>query len=156
MGFRKNIIISFVFHVIIITALFSLNYRKRVFPLPKGYVEVSLLEELSENKFYAITRNYYNRLHHPEHSEVSRKQYSLLTVRSVTGEETLRLHLGMAGYNGIASGEEIKMKEKSKSEIVLFREEVPKMLRKASPFPELSGDIVIPVIFRLKESISDR
>jgi TonB family protein len=270
MGIRHNVIISLFFHAIMITALFSVNYRERVFPLPTGYVEVSLLEELSENRFSVITQNYSNRLHHPEHSEVSKKQYPLLSVRSVPGEETLRLHIGMAGYNGLASGEEMKIKEKSKSEIVLFREEivnknygeffneterstekdtddygvastgasegikigqsvesfavrgqnkdsdnsstieairsaieraknypilarkrgiegtvivsfridargspqdvkivrssgyqildeeVPKMLRKASPFPELSGDIVIPVIFRLKESISDR
>ncbi|HKZ57534.1 MAG TPA: hypothetical protein VJ024_07515, partial [Thermodesulfovibrionales bacterium] len=105
-------------------ALFSVNYRERVFPLPKGYVEVSLLEEFSENRFSVITQNYLNRLHHPKHSEVSKKQYSLLSIRSVPGEETLRLHLGMAGDNRIASGEEIKIKEKSKSEIVLFREEI--------------------------------
>ncbi|MGQ9571195.1 MAG: energy transducer TonB [Thermodesulfovibrionales bacterium] len=38
----------------------------------------------------------------------------------------------------------------------ILDEEVTKMLRKASPFPEINGEIVIPVTFRLKESISDR
>ncbi|MEW6001282.1 MAG: energy transducer TonB [Nitrospirota bacterium] len=38
----------------------------------------------------------------------------------------------------------------------ILDEEVPKMLRKASPFPELKGEIVIPVTFRLTESFSDR
>jgi TonB family protein len=37
----------------------------------------------------------------------------------------------------------------------ILDDEVPKMLRKASPFPELNGEIVIPITFRLKESISD-
>ena len=38
----------------------------------------------------------------------------------------------------------------------MLDKEVPKMLRKASLLPEFSGDIVIPVIFRLRKSISDR
>jgi TonB family protein len=38
----------------------------------------------------------------------------------------------------------------------ILDEEVPKMLRKASPFPELNGEIVIPITFKLSGSISNR
>jgi protein TonB len=37
----------------------------------------------------------------------------------------------------------------------ILDDEVQKMLRKASPFPELNGEIVIPITFRLKKSISE-
>ncbi len=37
----------------------------------------------------------------------------------------------------------------------ILDEEVPKMLRKASPFPELNGKIVIPITFKLMESASE-
>jgi TonB family protein len=36
----------------------------------------------------------------------------------------------------------------------ILDEEVPKILRKASPFPELDGEIVIPITFKLTESES--
>ena len=38
----------------------------------------------------------------------------------------------------------------------ILDEEVKKMLRKASPFPELRGEIIIPIIFKLTDSISNR
>jgi len=37
----------------------------------------------------------------------------------------------------------------------ILDEEVPKMLRKASPFPEVKGEIVIPITFKLTESSMD-
>jgi len=38
----------------------------------------------------------------------------------------------------------------------ILDDEVQKMLRKASPFPELNGEIVIPITFKLSGSISNR
>jgi len=37
----------------------------------------------------------------------------------------------------------------------ILDEEVRKMLRKASPFPELKGEIKIPITFKLGDSISN-
>ncbi|MDI6890053.1 MAG: energy transducer TonB [Thermodesulfovibrionales bacterium] len=37
----------------------------------------------------------------------------------------------------------------------ILDDEVPKMLRKASPFPEVKGEIVIPITFKLTESMPD-
>ncbi|MEW6214436.1 MAG: energy transducer TonB [Nitrospirota bacterium] len=37
----------------------------------------------------------------------------------------------------------------------ILDEEVPKMLRKASPFPEVKGEIVIPITFKLTASTTD-
>ncbi|MEW6163396.1 MAG: energy transducer TonB [Nitrospirota bacterium] len=50
--------------------------------------------------------------------------------------------------------QEIKIIKSSGYQIL--DDEVPKMLRKASPFPELKGEIVIPITFKLTEFISDR
>jgi len=38
----------------------------------------------------------------------------------------------------------------------ILDDEVQKMLRKASPFPELNGEIVIPITFKLSGTISNR
>ena len=38
----------------------------------------------------------------------------------------------------------------------ILDDEVQKMLRKASPFPELNGEIVIPITFKLSGSVSNR
>jgi TonB family protein len=78
------------------------------------------------------------------------KNYPILArKRSIEGTVTVSFRIDARG-----SPQNVKIVRSSGYQIL--DEEVPKMLRKASPFPELSGDIVIPVIFRLKESISDR
>jgi TonB family protein len=117
MGIRRNIIISLILHAVMLIATFSISYRERVFPLPQDYMVVSLLEELSENRFFEITQN--NNKRHPEHSEGSKKQYSLLSVRSVPSQEILRLHLRMTADKGITGGEGTEMTEKSKDEVTL-------------------------------------
>jgi TonB family protein len=38
----------------------------------------------------------------------------------------------------------------------ILDDEVQKMLKKASPFPELNGEIVIPITFKLSDSVSNR
>jgi len=38
----------------------------------------------------------------------------------------------------------------------ILDEEVPRMLRRASPFPRFKGEIVIPITFKLNETTSDR
>jgi protein TonB len=97
--------------------VFSVNYRERVYPLPKDCMLVSLVEEFSGNRFFEITQN--NNKRHPEHSEGSKKQYSLLSVRSIPSQEILRLHLRMTEDKGIIGGEGTEMTEKSKDEIAL-------------------------------------
>jgi TonB family protein len=117
MGIRRNIIISLILHAVMISATFSINYRERVSPLPKDCMLVSLVEEFYGNRFFEITQN--NNKRHPEHSEGSKKQYSLLSVRSVPSQEILRLHLRMTADKGITGGEGTEMAEKSKDEIAL-------------------------------------
>jgi TonB family protein len=78
------------------------------------------------------------------------KNYPILArKRGIEGTVTVSFKIDARG-----SPQDVKIVRSSGYQIL--DEEVPKMLRKASPFPELSGDIVIPVIFRLKKSISDR
>jgi TonB family protein len=38
----------------------------------------------------------------------------------------------------------------------MLDEEVPKMLKRAFPLPEVKGEIVIPITFKLTESTSNR
>ena len=117
MGIRRNIIISLILHIAVISASFSVNYWERARPLPKNYMLVSLLEELSENRFFEIAQN--NNKRHPEHSEKSKKQYSLLSVRSVPTQDILRLYLRMTEDKRIIGGERTEITEKSKDEIAL-------------------------------------
>jgi TonB family protein len=56
--------------------------------------------------------------------------------------------------NGKGLPQDVKIVNSSGYQIL--DEEVPKMLRKASPFPELNGEIVIPITFKLSDSISNR
>jgi TonB family protein len=117
MGIRRNIAISLILHVVLIAAVFSVNYRDRVSPPPKDSMLVSLLEELSENRFFEVTQD--NNKRHTERSEGSKKQYSLPSVRSVPSQEILRLHLRMTAGKRITGGEGTEMTEKGKDEIAL-------------------------------------
>jgi protein TonB len=108
---------SLILHAALIAAFFSVNYRERVFPLPKDCMLVSLLDELSENRYFEIAQN--NNKRHPEHSKRSQKQYSLQSARSVTSQEILRLHLRMTEDKGMIGGEGTEITEKSKDDIAL-------------------------------------
>ena len=99
MGIRRNIAMSLILHVALIAALFSVNCRERAFPLPKDCMLVSLVDELSENRYFEINQN--NNKCHPDYRERSKKQYSLPSVRPVTSHEILRPNLIMTEDKGI-------------------------------------------------------
>ncbi len=78
------------------------------------------------------------------------KSYPLLArKRGMEGTVLVSFKIDRKGFPG-----DIKIIKSSGYQIL--DEEVPKMLRKASPLPELSGEIVIPITFKLMESISNR
>jgi protein TonB len=117
MNITRNIIISLIFHTALISASFSVIYWERAYPLPVDCMLVSLVEGFSGDRFFKITQK--NNKRHPEHREWPKKQYFLLSVRSVPIQEILRLHLRRTGDKGIIGGEGTGMIEKSKDEIAL-------------------------------------
>src|SRR4030042_3631575 len=77
------------------------------------------------------------------------KTYPLIArKRGVEGTVLVRFRIDAKG-----SQQDVKIVRSSGYQIL--DDEVQKMLKKASPFPELNGEIVIPVTFKLKDSISE-
>ena len=78
------------------------------------------------------------------------KSYPLLArERGMEGTVFVSFVIGSRGLP-----QDVKIMKSSGYQIL--DEEVKKMLRKASPFPELRGEIIIPIIFKLTDSISNR
>jgi len=117
MGIGRTIAISLILHTATIVVIFSINYRERVFPLPKDYMLVSLIEKLSENRLFEITQS--NNRRNPEHGKRSKKQYSLPSDMSVTSQEILRLYLRMTEDKVITGGVGTEIKEKGKNDVAL-------------------------------------
>jgi TonB family protein len=78
------------------------------------------------------------------------KNYPLLArERGIEGTVVVSFRI-----NGKGFPQGVKILKSSGYQIL--DEEVPKMLKKASPFPELNGEILIPISFKLIESTSER
>jgi len=263
MRVRQYLIASLVLHAVLITAAFSVFYRERACPLPIHFIEISVIEEFSLDRFFPNPPND-NVKNHSEVKKESQERLALQASKSFSsspgwtdynqvssaedreGERELRdFEVGISLNNSQSEVEEQDIKvgssmdsqhfkkeryypitveemsahqgivltslntspqdfrvndsyrairtllEKAKSYPLLARErgmegtvfvsfvigsrglpqdvkimkssgyqildeEVKKMLRKASPFPELRGEIIIPIIFKLTDSISNR
>jgi TonB family protein len=108
------------------------------------------VDEISESTKKAVSKNNKG-LYALIRSAIERaKSYPLLAIkRRMEGTVLVSFKIDRKGFPG-----DIKIIKSSGYQIL--DKEVQKMLRKASPLPELSGEIIIPITFKLMESISNR
>ena len=110
MVIRQSIIISLILHTALMSAIFSINYRERVSPLPVDCMLVSLVEEFSGDKVFSIFQNYKGNGYPekikrpPKHSSKEEKSPTL-SVRMADGKGLRKTKENKEGYEDEKDGD---------------------------------------------------